>query len=103
MIDGYQFKVKRKDELDHTEVYHSKSDSNHNSGNITSPMPGKVIKVNVQKGSIVKKGALLLIVEAMKMENNILAPMDAEVVSVLTSEQMKVNTSDILVTLKPKV
>jgi acetyl/propionyl-CoA carboxylase alpha subunit len=44
---------------------------------ITSPMPGKVIKVAVQQGAVVAKGDLLLVVEAMKMENNILSPADA--------------------------
>jgi biotin carboxyl carrier protein len=45
--------------------------------NITSPMPGKVIKVNVKEGDVVSKGDILLVVEAMKMENNILSPADA--------------------------
>jgi len=44
---------------------------------ITSPMPGKVIKIGVRQGDLVKKGDLLLVVEAMKMENNILSPADA--------------------------
>ena len=47
--------------------------------NITSPMPGKVIKVVVNEGASVAKGDLLLVVEAMKMENNILSPADAVV------------------------
>jgi acetyl/propionyl-CoA carboxylase alpha subunit len=45
--------------------------------NITSPMPGKVIKVYVNEGDVVSKGDILLVVEAMKMENNILSPADA--------------------------
>ena len=47
--------------------------------NITSPMPGKVIKVNVREGELVSKGDILLVVEAMKMENNILSPAEAVV------------------------
>jgi acetyl-CoA carboxylase biotin carboxylase subunit len=47
--------------------------------NITSPMPGKVIKVAVHQGDLVLKGDLLLVVEAMKMENTILSPADAVV------------------------
>ena len=50
-----------------------------NGSNITSPMPGKVIKVVVNQGDLVSKGDLLLVVEAMKMENNILSPADAVV------------------------
>lgn len=45
--------------------------------NITSPMPGKVIKIVVKPGDLVSRGDLLLVVEAMKMENNILSPADA--------------------------
>jgi biotin carboxyl carrier protein len=50
-----------------------------NGSNITSPMPGKVIKIAVKQGDSVSKGDLLLVVEAMKMENNILSPADAVV------------------------
>ena len=52
----------------------SESISGSGSGNIVSPMPGKVIKIAVEDGQSVSKGDLLLIVEAMKMENNILSP-----------------------------
>lgn len=38
-----------------------------------APMPGKIIKVNVKAGETVKRGTVLLVVEAMKMENNIVA------------------------------
>ena len=47
--------------------------------NITSPMPGKVIKLAVEAGDEVAKGDLLLVVEAMKMENNIHSPANAKV------------------------
>ena len=47
--------------------------------NITSPMPGKVIKLHVKPGDVVAKGDLLLVVEAMKMENNIHSPVHARV------------------------
>jgi 3-methylcrotonyl-CoA carboxylase alpha subunit len=43
---------------------------------LTAPMPGKIVKVNAQEGSKVKKGAVLVIMEAMKMEHVIKAPHD---------------------------
>ena len=43
---------------------------------VTAPMPGNILKVNVQAGQAVKKGDILMILEAMKMENEILAPCD---------------------------
>jgi biotin carboxyl carrier protein len=74
------FEVMRKDILHAQTDFAMASASVGESGrNITSPMPGKVIKVVVQHGDTVSKGDLLLVVEAMKMENNILSPADAVV------------------------
>ena len=83
VIIGYRthtFEVTRKDILPAQTEFNIESVSLGESGsNITSPMPGKVIKIVVKSGDIVKKGDLLLVVEAMKMENNILSPADAVV------------------------
>ncbi len=49
---------------------------------VTSPMPGSILKINVAKGDVVKKGQSLLILEAMKMENDIKAPADGKVVDI---------------------
>jgi 3-methylcrotonyl-CoA carboxylase alpha subunit len=77
-IQGNSFGVKRNDQLQPEEFF--SVDSMHRSdGRICSPMPGKVIKVNVNEGDVVSKNAVLLVVEAMKMENNILAPCDGKV------------------------
>ncbi len=64
---------------------------------VTSPMPGTILKVNVKVGDSVKKGAVLMILEAMKMENEIMAPNDAVVASVAVSEGASVSTGDVLV------
>ena len=56
------------------------------SSKINSPMPGSILKVNVAKGDTVKKGQSLLILEAMKMENDIKAPADGKVVEVKVSQ-----------------
>jgi acetyl/propionyl-CoA carboxylase alpha subunit len=48
-------------------------------GDLSSPMPGKVIQVMVKEGDAVKKGDLLMILEAMKMEHKVLAPKDGVV------------------------
>ena len=52
------------------------------SENITSPMPGTILSVNVTKGQAVKKGQVLMVLEAMKMENEIMCPRDGTIVSV---------------------
>ena len=67
---------------------------------LSSPMPGNVIRVNVREGDEVKKGASLVIVEAMKMENEIRAPHDALVRKVLVSEGEVVQAGAPLVDLK---
>ncbi len=70
-------------------------------GDVSSPMPGKVVSVKVSVGDKVKKGDVLLIVEAMKMENEIHAPIDGEVVEVYVHEGDKINPDECLVKIMP--
>lgn len=50
---------------------------------IKSPLPGNIIKVNVNEGDVIKEGDVLMIMESMKMENNILAEHDGKIVKVV--------------------
>ena len=68
-------------------------------GIISAPMPGTISDVRVNVGDTVKKGQVLLILEAMKMENEIFAPNDGTVKSVNISKGASVNVGDILVSL----
>ena len=63
---------------------------------ITSPMPGNILAVNVSKGAAVKKGDVLMVLEAMKMENEIMSPCDGTVVSVNTEKGASVETGALL-------
>ena len=62
---------------------------------ITAPMPGTILKVNVNAGDAVKKGQVLLILEAMKMENEIVAPADGKIASVNVAKGTSVNAGDV--------
>lgn len=66
---------------------------------ITAPMPGNILKVNVTAGQAVKAGQVLCVLEAMKMENEIMAPCDGKVAQVLVSKGATVDTDAPLVTL----
>lgn len=68
-------------------------------GLIKSPMPGKVIRIGVSVGTTVKKGSVLAIVEAMKMENNLLSPGDGIVEEVLVKEGNMVSQDDVILKL----
>lgn len=67
---------------------------------IDSPMPGNIWKILVAEGDIVKSGQTLLILEAMKMENELVAPKDGKVLKIMTSEGTSVNTGDKLVIIE---
>ncbi len=59
---------------------------------VTSPMPGTILSINVQNGAAVKKGDVLMILEAMKMENEIIAPCDGTIASVNVNSGASVET-----------
>ncbi len=67
---------------------------------VASPMPGVILNVKVTQGQAVKKGEILVILEAMKMENEIVAPRDATVAQVVTSKGSNVDTGAPLVVLQ---
>lgn len=66
---------------------------------VTAPMPGTILDVKAAVGDAVKKGQVIMILEAMKMENDIVAPCDGKVTSVLTSKGANVNSGDALATI----
>ena len=66
---------------------------------VSAPMPGKILGVKTEVGKAVKKGEVLLILEAMKMENEIVAPQDGTVASINVQTGSQVEPGDTLVTL----
>ena len=66
---------------------------------VTAPMPGNILKVNVNVGDTVKEGQCLVVLEAMKMENEIMAPKNGTVTQVVVSKGSTVDTGAPLVVL----
>ena len=66
---------------------------------IASPLPGTILQVKVNAGQAVKEGDILVIIEAMKMENEVLAPRAGTVAQVVAAKGATVNTGDTLVVL----
>ena len=66
---------------------------------VNAPMPGKILKVNVNAGTAVKKGDVLLVLEAMKMENEICAPQDGSVATVECAAGDSVESGKVLVSM----
>ena len=96
-IGGHIFRLRRHDILAES-VFASGFDTHgHDSNHVTSPMPGKVISIRVKAGDEVKKGEALLIIEAMKMENQIISPREAVVKCINVSVSDRVESSTILV------
>ncbi|MDD7281754.1 biotin/lipoyl-containing protein [Floccifex sp.] len=67
---------------------------------VKAPMPGTILQVNVSNGQKVKAGDILFVLEAMKMENEIVAPTDGTITSVVVSKGASVQTDDVLATLQ---
>ncbi|MBQ2141025.1 biotin/lipoyl-containing protein [uncultured Succiniclasticum sp.] len=66
---------------------------------VTAPMPGKVLEVKCKAGDAVKSGQVLLILEAMKMQNEIMAPADGTIADVRVSAGSTVNTGDVMIVM----
>ena len=66
---------------------------------MNAPMPGTILDVRVSVGDTVKEGDVLMILEAMKMENEIMAPASGKVTGVQVSKGASVNAGDLLTVL----
>lgn len=70
---------------------------------VTAPLPGNVSQINIKKGDTVKVGQRLLILEAMKMQNDILSEVDGVVVDIYINSGQQVGTNDKLLLIKNKI
>lgn len=97
-LRGLDFICRRDDQLNDMRDY-SHTDVVGDDMKFFSPMPGNVLKISVKEGDEVHYGTILCIVEAMKMENNIVAKGDAKVLKINVKEGEKVDTKTVLIEL----
>lgn len=97
-INSIHYRCLRNDQLNN-KIDYSESNQQSDQGSLYSPMPGKVIKINVKAGDRVNRGTVLIVVEAMKMENNIVASGSAIVDKLNVNEGEMVDKSRLLVHL----
>lgn len=77
----------------------SKPQVSENTIEINSPMPGNILRIETSEGSRVKSGDTLMILEALKMENEIVAPEDGVVSKIIAQEGSAVETGELLLIL----
>lgn len=70
-----------------------------NGEKVTAPMPGTILDVKVSNGASVSKGDVIMVLEAMKMENDIVAPCDGTVTSIVVKKGDTVQSGDTLATV----
>ena len=98
---GLNFTCCRIDQLNESTDYASKDQVNDKT-RLVSPMPGKVVKINVKEGDLVSEGTVMIVVEAMKMENNITATAPAIVKRILVTENEMVDNKRQLLELEDR-
>lgn len=94
---GYIYSFIRKDKLTSQKNFSSSTTSSEDTSVIKSQMPGKIVKINHKQGDQVQKGDVLLIVESMKMENNLICRMDGTIENILVTVGENVDSSRILI------
>ena len=96
-VDGFVFKVKP------VELTGKKKPSKkQEEGDLTSPISGKVVSVKVKKGDKVKKGEVLIVIEAMKMEYLIRAPYDGKITKVNFKDKDQIEIGEKTVEIEKK-
>ena len=78
----------------------TKTNQNLTGHKVEAPIQGSVVNIKVKPGDKVKTGDVLLIIEAMKLENEVVSPLDGEVAEVLVSKGQNVAAKDVVLTIK---
>ena len=101
-ISSTSYKLICKNELDVLVEKFSQSRSDKGfKKDLISPMPGAIVKINVKQGDVVKKGQVLVVLEAMKMENELKATGESKVAQICVEEKISVDKGQVLLKLEP--
>tara|TARA_B100000029_G_scaffold278882_1_gene273192 strand:- start:2307 stop:2711 length:405 start_codon:yes stop_codon:yes gene_type:complete len=104
-IDGSQFEVQIEQERGLATKREARSrSSSARSGTISSPIPGKVVSIHVSIGDRVEEGSVLMILEAMKMQNEVQAPISGTVeeLNCVTGDSIEANSPLVVITPEEK-
>lgn len=96
-LDGEDYEIKRV-----SETIDEFGEAEEDLGSLSSPMPGRIVKLLVKPGDHVKKGQDLIVIEAMKMENKIAAPFDGTVIKVFFPEGDQIEANMPLIEIEEK-
>ncbi|SHH50592.1 acetyl-CoA carboxylase biotin carboxyl carrier protein subunit [Tepidibacter thalassicus] len=88
-----------KDKIEKVTPITQQKKSSDRGESVKAPMPGTIVSVNVNEGDNVQAGEVLLILEAMKMENEIVAPINGKISSINISQGASVAAGDVLITI----
>ena len=98
VIDGYRFEIEVRDPRRWSRKDRARAGEGVQT--LAAPMPGKVVRVLVAPGDTVEAGQGLLVVEAMKMQNELKSPRDGRVTAVAAKDNQIVNAAEVLVTIE---
>lgn len=102
-VEGRTFEIQIPDAAPVIKKKRSVGGKKKKSGTVTSSIPGKIVTVEVKKGDEVTEGQVVLILEAMKMQNEVQAPVTGTVISVNISEGDAIEANIPLLVIEPAV
>jgi len=102
-VNGHNYTVKIKNPFDLIKNKGGKIDDNKENFLMLAPIPGKIIDIKVSPGERVKKGQALVIIEAMKMENELKAPSDGSVTKIYVKVNNNVEKDTVLLNINTEI
>ena len=100
-VEGRTFKIEVPDSCPVVKKKRSQGGKKKKSGTVSANIPGKIVTIEVNEGDVVEEGQVILILEAMKMQNEIQAPISGTVSSVTCEEGQSIEANVPLVVIEP--